>query len=183
LSTDATNPLSVSIGEACNIVDTYRRFNLPIVHLWQEMEAHIVHMVKGETKPFRAVVFAKDKIILPSGLAIHYHKLSASINAMTGRAYSAMYETRKGPVKLYGGLITENAVQALARCVVAEQMLKIAERYRIAMMTHDEVVFIAPQHEAEQALEWGLQIMKTPPDWAPDLPVNAEGGFDVNYSK
>jgi len=183
LATDQNSPVEITINEACDYVNTYRKFNQAIVHLWQEMEAHLTNMVQGEPKKFKAVSFDKNQIILPSGLAIHYHMLHASISAMTKRAFNASYQSRKGPVKLYGGILTENVVQALARCIVAKQMLEISKRYRVAFMTHDEVVYIAHKDEAEEALQFGLRTMKTPPYWAPDLPLNAEGGYAENYSK
>src|SRR5690606_9610478 len=85
--------------------------------------------------------------------------------------------------KLYGGLLTENVVQALARCIIAEQMLKISRKYRVVTMTHDEVVAIAPNRKADRCLADMLQIMATPPDWAEGLPLAAQGGFDHCYSK
>jgi hypothetical protein len=62
-------------------------------------------------------------------------------------------------------------------------MLQIAKRYRVALMSHDEVAYLAKTKDAKAALDFGLQIMKTPPSWAPDLPVSAEGWFNGAYSK
>lgn len=77
----------------------------------------------------------------------------------------------------------ENIVQALARIIVGEQLLEIAKRYKVATTTHDEVVAVIPEDEAEAGLEFMLEVMRKPPVWAPDLPLNASGGFAREYSK
>lgn len=82
-----------------------------------------------------------------------------------------------------GPFIVHNCVQALARCIVAEQMLRISKFFRVVTMTHDEVVCVAPTAQADACLELMIGEMKTPPRWAPDLPLGAEGGHDVMYSK
>ena len=81
-------------------------------------------------------------------------------------------------------MLLENVVQALARCVVAEQMLKIHKiGYKIASMTHDEIISVIPTEQVEFAFKQQARIMTTPPPWAPDLPLAVEGGFDVRYTK
>jgi DNA polymerase len=63
-------------------------------------------------------------------------------------------------------------------------MLKIHDAgYRIVTMTHDEIVIIAKKKEAKKALDFMIKTMSTSPDWAPGLPLAAEGGFDTSYSK
>jgi hypothetical protein len=63
-------------------------------------------------------------------------------------------------------------------------MLKIHDAgYRIVTMTHDEIVIIAKEKDAKKALDFMIKTMSTAPDWAPGLPLSAEGGFDYCYSK
>ena len=77
----------------------------------------------------------------------------------------------------------ENIVQALARIVVGKQLLAIAKRYKVATTTHDEIVAVVPEAEADDGMAFMLDVMRTPPDWCADLPLNAEGGFAREYSK
>jgi DNA polymerase I-like protein with 3'-5' exonuclease and polymerase domains len=78
--------------------------------------------------------------------------------------------------------VTENLVQALARIVVSGQMLKIKEAgYHVAFQVHDENVCVVPEAQAEQAQKDIVEIMSTPPSWAPDLPVACEAGTADNY--
>lgn len=62
-------------------------------------------------------------------------------------------------------------------------MLEISKKYRICTMSHDEIVVIAPKKDADRCLRDMIRIMSTAPDWAEGLPLAAEGGWDVTYSK
>jgi DNA polymerase len=183
LATDKYNPRHLNLPACQRIVSIYRDTNDKIQQLWDRMEALISAMIAGIPIAYKALKFERNKMILPSGLAIHYEGLAGTHSAFTGRYVNCSYINRKARVGVYGGLITENAVQALARCAVAEQMHTIAQRYRVVMMTHDEVVYLAPEKDAEEAIAWGVGIMKKPPAWAPDLPTNCEGKYARNYSK
>lgn len=77
--------------------------------------------------------------------------------------------------------IVHNCVQALSRIVIAEHKLKIAERYKVATTTHDEIVAICPEEEASEALTFMGEVMAVPPHWAPDLPLTSDGGFNRSY--
>ena len=98
-------------------------------------------------------------------------------------------KTRKS---LWGGTLTENIAQALARIVFTDQAVEI-EKYldvkyglneaRVAHMVHDELIVIAPTQHAKQIFDDMTVIMSRPPKWAPDLPLEVEGGFARNYIK
>lgn len=121
---------------------------------------------------------------LPNGMTLHYPKMEAKFNPRSERYEDFSYQSSaNGRSKIYGGLFAENITQALARIVVAQQALKIAKLYRIVLLVHDEVVYLAKMREAKKALALGLQALSTPPDWCNTLPTAAEGGFDDVYSK
>lgn len=179
-------PVKVSEEEAKHIVDTYRRKNWRIKQCWTDMETIITAMTVGGAGEYGPLSYGKGFIKLPNGLFLQYPGLHGE--AIVSRGDLTMtetsYLTRVGRAKLYGGLLTENVVQALARCIVAEQMLKVQDAgYRVVTMTHDEIVFLADENKADEALDCALEIMSTPPAWATGLPLAAEGGWDVNYSK
>lgn len=78
--------------------------------------------------------------------------------------------------------MTENVVQAIARDIIATQMLAIAKKYKVLSMTHDEVIFMAPSEEAQEALDFSLNVMSDVcPFWAKSIPLGAEGRFANNY--
>lgn len=178
-------PVDISLEECHRIVNIYRSRNYKIKELWKEMDRIIVCMLTGTSGEFGPIAYGKGYIQLPNGLFLQYYGLHGDVEVRRDDlvAQEASYLTRSGRTKIYGGLLTENVVQALARAIIAEQMLKISERYRVVTMTHDEIVTICPERHAEKCLKYMLQVMSTSPDWAPHLPLAAEGGFDYCYSK
>ena len=79
--------------------------------------------------------------------------------------------------------MVENIVQALARIIVGEQMLKIRERYRPVLTVHDAAVVVCPEKETDEALAFIVQVMSTPPEWAPGLPVSCEAKYGESYGE
>ena len=81
----------------------------------------------------------------------------------------------------YGGKLTENAVQALCRDILAEGMLRIPDPYEIVMHVHDEVLAEVP--EGEGSVEELCEILTEVPPWAGGLPIAAEGWRGKRYRK
>ena len=77
--------------------------------------------------------------------------------------------------------IVHNCVQALAAIVIREQMVAIGQKYHVAFQVHDEIIITAPEAEADEAEAKLVEVMSTPPKWAPGLPVACESGKAVNY--
>lgn len=178
-------PVDISLEECKRIVSIYRSRNTHITHLWKQMDDMIACMLTGTAKPLGPLLGGKGFIQLPNGLFLQYFGLHGEAHIIRDNitVYEATYLTRNGRSKIYGGLLTENVVQALSRCIIAEQMLEISKRYRVVTMTHDEIVVICPKREAKKCLADMLKVMSTAPEWAPGLPLAAEGDFDVCYSK
>jgi DNA polymerase len=129
----------------------------------------------------RCVTFAKNSIVLPGGMSIQYPGLHHTEHD------EWVYGTHQDDCKnsrIYGGKIQENIVQALARKIIADQMLEIHQSgIRVISSTHDEIICLVPESEAEEALAHALRIMSTSPTWAPDLPLGAEGAITGHYGK
>ena len=80
--------------------------------------------------------------------------------------------------------MVENVVQALARIVVGEQMLKIREAgYRPVLTVHDSVVCVVPKDGVDEAMATITGIMSTAPEWAPGLPVACEAKYGESYGE
>jgi DNA polymerase len=116
---------------------------------------------------------------LPNGLWQRYEGLRKLTDAEGKVQYE--YYTRKGYVKLYGGKLTENICQAVARCVIAEQMLRIGKRYKVVLTVHDAVACIAPEDEAKEAQNYVEQCMRWRPTWCQTLPLDCESGVGKSY--
>lgn len=127
-----------------------------------------------------------DKIFMPNELYLHYkniHFHQFEDKEYSDLVYQTGFSKENGPIytRIWGSKCDENLCQSLARIIVTDQALKISKRFKILLLVHDEIVYLAKEEEAEEALAFGLAIMKTPPKWAPDIPLDAEGNFGKNY--
>ena len=175
-------PVFFSTDECHRIVNTYRRRNYKIRDGWGICTRIIEDMAAGRTGAHKCINWEKETIWLPNGMSLKYPDLKSAVNKETGYVE---YSYRSGDMrsKIYGGLLCENIVQALARIIVATQMLAISKRYRVVMTTHDEVVALPKTREAQKCFDYMIRCMTTAPAWCADIPLAAEGGFASNYSK
>lgn len=124
-------------------------------------------------------------ILLPNGMRVKYPHLRKVTND-DGKT-EMVYDTKRGkatiPNRIYGGKVTENVCQALARIAIGKQMLMIAKKYKVVMTVHDAVACIVPEGEVETAQEFVELCMKLRPEWAPDLPLNCESGHGRSYGE
>ena len=86
-------------------------------------------------------------------------------------------------IYIYGGKVVENVVQALARCIIAEQMVRIAKNYRVVLTVHDAIMCLAKDEEVEEAKAYVKECMSWTPDWAQGLPVSCEVGSGKSYGE
>jgi DNA polymerase I-like protein with 3'-5' exonuclease and polymerase domains len=167
--------------EAKRIVSVYRNENDKIPDLWSECDRALNDMMKGVNRSYAlgqggALWVTPDGIELPNTLKIRYANLRLEEGKM-------VYDSRKGPVNIWGGGMVENVVQALARIIVGEQMIKIREKYRPVLTVHDAAVIVAPKDDVEEALEFITKIMSTAPEWCADLPVACEAKWGESYGE
>lgn len=168
--------IGLSHQEAKTAVATYRSNHPQVVRLWRKGDGMIKVLLGGRETTWGPMRVANYRIYLPNGAPLDYSNLKLSGD-------DVMAVSRKGASKLYGAKLVENVVQALSRVVISQAMLEVAKRYRIVTCTHDEIVYLALENEADEAYDFGMDIMKRSPVWAADLPLNAEGGYARNYSK
>lgn len=175
--------IAISMNEAHRVVNLYRRENYKIADGWATCKDWISIMANPDCEPvqYKCLTIEHERIRLPNGLYLQYPDLQERINE---NGYSEWtYQSGDMRKKIYGGLLTENIVQALARIIVMEQLLEIDKKYPVVMTTHDEVVAHPKTVQAQKCFDYMMQCMTTSPWWCPDLPLAAEGGFANNYSK
>jgi len=114
-------------------------------------------------------------IKLPNGLYLNYPELRRHANG------EFTYMTRNGVNKIYGGKVAENICQAVARCVIGEQLLEVNKRYRVVLTVHDAIASVVPEDEASEAKDYIEKCMRTSPAWAHGLPLDCESGMARNY--
>ncbi len=174
--------VEISDDESARIISTYRETYPWIPALWKAGSAAIEAMSKGKTAKWgrKGIIdIQKEGILMPNGLHQRYRNLRKVKDKDGKEQY--IYDSRKGPVKLYGGKLTENICQGLARCIIGEQMLLIAKRYKVVMTVHDAVACIAPEGEVEEAMAYVMECMRFVPDWAKGIPLNCEAGYGRSY--
>ena len=122
-------------------------------------------------------------IQMPNGLYIKYPELRKDKDE-EGKI-EIVYKTRKGrtlvDTRIYGGKVIENVCQGLARIVIGEQLLRVAQKYKVVMTVHDAIGCIVPEGEVEKAMKFVEKSMKVRPKWALDLPLDCEGGWGESY--
>lgn len=163
---------------AQRIINKYRDAAVPVVEFWRLCDEALGDAVfGGGTFDYKCLRFTGGHIFLPNGMALRYPQLLYSSDG----GWSYLQGAKR--VKLYGGRMTENIVQALARIVMTDSMLRIQKRYSCVLTVHDEVVVLAPESEAEEAKDWVLEQMSMEPSYMPGIPLAAEGGYAVRYGE
>jgi DNA polymerase len=176
-----------------HIINAFRTKNNPYPKLWNDMEMLLIRMLMRREAEYKILKITKDsRILLPNGLYLNYPGLEADYNQVSERYSDFKYYTLKEQQlkrvgvevkgkKIYGGLLTENVIQALARIIVANQMLEISKELKVVTMTHDEVVCVVKESEVEQATQFMLTEMRKTKDWYADIPLNAEAESGIRY--
>ena len=168
---------------AKKIIDKYREAASPVVNLWELCNSLVSHSLsKGKPYVYKCLTFDKERILLPSGLALKYPDLAGAADEK-GRVQWIYGADEKSRRKLYGGKIVENVVQAVARCVMTDGMLRIQKRYSCVLTVHDEVVCLVPENEAKEAEAWVLEQMVKEPSYMPGIPLDAETGCNKRYGE
>lgn len=168
--------------EKCQfIVQTYRRKNFRIAQGWEKCKEIIEDMAAGIEGSWKCLHWEANRIWLPNGMSLKYPDLRKAKGEKGWDEWS--YQSGDMRKKIYGGLLCENLIQALARIIVMEQMLMIDKKYPVVMTTHDETVTHPKKNQAAKCFDYMLKCMSTPLDWCKDIPLSCEGGWADNYSK
>lgn len=190
----------LSDDEVQKIVDRWRETNSRIRGLWHDMDAAAVEVISnGGSVRVRNLLIKREcdhyqkttylTITLPSGRKLFYVSPSLGQNqwGAPSIAYMGVDQTSKSwnKIETYGGKLTENVVQAIARDCLAEAIERLeAAGFPIVFHVHDEVVIdIKPYADNAAMLEHVKNIMAQPPSWAPDLPLGADGWVGTFFKK
>jgi DNA polymerase len=177
----------VPVEECGKYVSLYRRKYARIPELWDMGDQALRAVANGREFEFGVnlkLLCDSEGIHLPNGMLVRYPELTRTPDGY-------VYKTRKGPKHIYGGKLTENVVQALARIVVFDQMCKVEQklkpldrpgrRHRVVLTVHDEIVICVPADFAAEAKDLMVKAMSAPPSWAESLPVACDVEVGESY--
>ena len=171
--------VEIADAEAARIIDVYRSRYPHIPQLWKEAGSSLEALRNAQTcqvgHQAQALAVTEHGFLLPSGLFLNYPDLQRD----NDNQFS--YASRRGRIKIYGGKVVENVCQALARCVIGEQMLRISKRYKVALTVHDAVMAVVPDSERDAAMVYINECMRWRPKWAQELPLACELGVGKSY--
>jgi DNA polymerase len=166
-------------SEANTLLAVYKNSLPKVSALWRTIRSNINgcffegHTAEyAEELPLRSIRYGKmTKINSPSHGYSNIHAI-------------LMRNSRRTPVRMWHGLVTENLAQGLARDVFADIMLRLDEKgHKILFHVHDEVIIETDEEVAADHIEDVINVMRTPPAWIPDIPLDAEGSILTHYEK
>lgn len=186
--------------ELPEIVTRWRDANSKIRNLWYAMDNAAIDVIgRGGTAVVNGLKLSREydiaqgvsKLViqLPSGRCLYYINPSLGTNQFGGSSiiYNGVDQTTKRwkQIETYGGKLTENCVQAIARDALAGALDRLeAAGLPIVFHVHDEVVIdTKPFASNKDMLKKVTDIMAAPIPWAPTLPLNAEGWVGDFFTK
>jgi len=185
--------------QAKSAVDNYRTSYAKVKELWGMCESAAIQAVENLGSPFAA----GGKIILkcvkgalwmhlPSGRLICWQRPQLELlttpwgsEKLGVTVHSQNTFTRQWTRNaIIGSSIFQSAVQGTARDFLAVAMLNLDKAgYEVINSVHDEVLLLVEEQNGESAMADVIRIMTTPPSWAPDFPLAAEGWHGKRYRK
>jgi DNA polymerase len=188
--------LTLTQLEAERAIFDWRAANPAITRFWHALHDEMLAVVEGPldggSRGYRLDIHRKDddtlRIRLPSGRDLIFHEPRLEPNTDYDDRLELSYWQVLGAdwqrVRSWHGRATENVVQGVAYDLLADAMLRLdAAGLDLIGTVHDEVIALAPAGEAEAALQVMRDILSTPPGWASDLPLVAEGFHSRRYVK
>lgn len=180
--------LDVSLDFAQKVVDRYRNAYSGIKHYWYELDCGAVNALLGKSADDSDWYMEKGALCytLRSGRTIRYQNARLIEGKYGNPAVKYQRPLGKNMVwaDTYGGKICENVVQACARDIMADALVKLdAAGYTLVATVHDEVIIEHDAATADLHLIMVESIMRTNNSWSDGLPLGVEGFTSVRYKK
>lgn len=179
----------VEESELKGLVQSWRNANPHIVKFWYDIDSAAKAAVREHksTTVGKVTIYYKSGMMmirLPSGRELAYVRPRMTVNRFGSESicYEGVGLSKKWcRIESYGAKLCENIVQAMARDILAEAMLRLEEAgYQIVCHVHDEVVLEVP--DGVSSVEEVNAIMSVCPSWAEGLPLSA-AGFESKFYK
>jgi DNA polymerase len=181
-------------------VDTFRRENAPVVTLWSNLGKAAIAAVQNPGKKYtinHTAWFVQRNFLwceLPSGRRLAYaypsvvyvtDKWRSGVKNSELRFWGVDSKTKKWcEQRVWGGVLVENVVQAIARDLMAEAMLRVEKAgWELVLSVHDELIGERFTLSEDLSLALFCELMEQVPAWGEGLPIKVEGYSERRYRK
>lgn len=173
--------------EAKRIVNVWRRVYWKIRDGWDLLDQALRAIHDGHTTaidPWGLCAATPQGIKTPKWLITYPQLHQRKVGGW--KQYEWYFRSEKGPKALHGGVCCENISQHLAGQVLKDAWASyerdpISRVAPVVHQVHDELVLMAPENHAQEALAILQDKLRTPPAWWPELVTYSEGGIANNY--
>ncbi|GAX46793.1 DNA polymerase [Pseudolactococcus reticulitermitis] len=180
--------MGIKEEELQGLVNAWRKANPNIVRFWKRVEKAAKRALEFGTKvSLRGTgikFYVRDHFLmieLPNGRSIAYANATLEGDRIRYEG-KIMASSTFQKLDTYGGKLVENIVQATARDVLGESMLRLeALGYKIVAHVHDEVIIDVPKGATN--IDEINELMAVNPEWAEGLPLAAAGFRSDFYMK
>ena len=176
--------VDITEDESKDIVERWRYEYSEICSGWHTCHKALPTIMRGlegrSVDPWGMVTPVPEGLLTPKGM-IRYPELRIEHDEENRKEF--WYGQGRNKARIYAGKIDENIVQHLARCVIADNAITVQRVLGLnpALMVHDELVYVVPEAQAQSTLDTVQEIMRTPPDWWPELVTWSEGDIADTY--
>ena len=168
-------------AEAKRIVELYRTEYFDVARMWRKGN-EVLECIRDDTAMMFGYndvvpVHGESGLLLPSGIYLNYPNLRYITSHSTGKHEWVYDRAPKLQDRIYGAKVFQGCIQALARCVMGEAMVRINKVHRVGLTIHDALYLTTPKEQAQEVLDYVIAEMTTTPAWLPGIVLGAEGSF------
>lgn len=186
-------PIGADYAFAERVVMTYRSRYHKIVNLWYDAQRLLPAIAEGSMSRLGPAFTDFCKLTLPSGQTLQYPGLERvpidqRVHPEWGEEWHYYKPKYRSFSPIFGAKLVENLIQNLARNQIADTMVRMRVTnpvWHCALQVHDELVYLAPDSEAEECERCLTLYMNAQPAWAAGsetpIPLANEGGIGEVY--
>lgn len=170
------------------IVETYREKYTKIPQFWDDINRAFLAAIRGAVREVGPLTIRHERanvvsIQLPSTRKLYYRDLRLKQDT-TPNGHPLKVWVHGSGRKIYGGLLTENIVQAISRDILAESILNAEQAgYPVGLHVHDEIVCEVDEQRGQACLDFLIESLSIPPAWGEGMVLGAEGHIGLNLGK
>ena len=164
--------------------DAYRSTHPAVTDMWRQAGRVIARLAGGTPMQWGPCEIRDGCLWLPNGCPLIYDTLEYRTDEET-EEQSWYVKTRRGWEKMYGAKLFAEMLQGLTQTIVSDVMVRLNRAgLRTLNYTYDELLLLIPKDShAQEALEFAKNEMRRPPEWLPEIPLDAEGALQERYEE